>query len=92
MQVSKVVLKDGRSLDSTLVVVGVGAKPLLAPFKGLLEEEKGGFKVCTGTLFLCASLHLKTKLLTCWYVLNVGPGQICVVAKSSGIAINWKFH
>jgi len=43
--VSKVILKDGRSLDSTLVVVGVGAKPLLAPFKGLLEEEKGGFKV-----------------------------------------------
>jgi len=43
--VSKVVLKDGRSLDSSLVVVGVGAKPLLTPFKGLLEEEKGGFKV-----------------------------------------------
>lgn len=45
MQVSKVVLKDGTSLDSKLVVVGVGAKPLLSPFKGLLEEEKGGFKV-----------------------------------------------
>lgn len=43
--VSKVILKDGRTLDSTLVVVGIGAKPLLAPFKGLLEEEKGGFKV-----------------------------------------------
>lgn len=39
------VLKDGRTLDSKLVVVGVGAKPMLAPFKGLLEEEKGGFKV-----------------------------------------------
>ncbi|KAG0609671.1 hypothetical protein M758_7G005200 [Ceratodon purpureus] len=44
-QVSKVLLKDGRTLESTLVVVGVGAKPVLAPFKGLLEEEKGGFKV-----------------------------------------------
>uniref|UniRef100_A0A7I4AYM5 monodehydroascorbate reductase (NADH) n=1 Tax=Physcomitrium patens TaxID=3218 RepID=A0A7I4AYM5_PHYPA len=43
--VSKVILKDGRTLDSTLVVVGVGAKPLLGPFKGLLEEEKGGIKV-----------------------------------------------
>jgi monodehydroascorbate reductase (NADH) len=43
--VSKVVLKDGRTLNSKLVVVGVGAKPLLGPFKGLLEEEKGGFKV-----------------------------------------------
>lgn len=39
------VLKDGRTLNSKLVVVGVGAKPLLGPFKGLLEEEKGGFKV-----------------------------------------------
>lgn len=39
------VLKDGRSLNSKLVVVGVGAKPMLGPFKGLLEEEKGGFKV-----------------------------------------------
>jgi monodehydroascorbate reductase (NADH) len=43
--VSKVILKDERTLDSTLVVVGVGAKPLLGPFKGLLEEEKGGIKV-----------------------------------------------
>jgi len=55
MQVSKVILKDGRSLDSTLVVVGVGAKPLLQPFKGLLEEEKGGFKVCVPVdTFYCA--------------------------------------
>lgn len=45
LQVSKVVLKDGRTLDSRFVVVGVGAKPMLGPFKGLLEEEKGGFKV-----------------------------------------------
>jgi monodehydroascorbate reductase (NADH) len=43
--VSKVILKDGRTLNSSLVVVGVGARPLLTPFKGQLEEEKGGFKV-----------------------------------------------
>ena len=52
MQVSRVILKDGRTLESTLVVVGVGAKPVLAPFKGLLEEEKGGFKV-----YIPCSIH-----------------------------------
>lgn len=45
MQVTKVILGDGRSLPTNLVVVGIGAKPSLGPFKGLLEEEKGGFKV-----------------------------------------------
>ncbi|XP_024385327.1 monodehydroascorbate reductase, seedling isozyme [Physcomitrium patens] len=43
--VSKVLLKNGSSVNSTFVVVGVGARPLLAPLKGLIEEEKGGFKV-----------------------------------------------
>lgn len=43
--VKKVILGDGRSLSTNLVVVGVGARPNLGPFKGLLEEEKGGFKV-----------------------------------------------
>lgn len=47
MQVKKVILGDGRSLSTNLVVVGVGARPNLGPFKGLLEEEKGGFKVIT---------------------------------------------
>jgi monodehydroascorbate reductase (NADH) len=51
MQVSKVILKDGRTLNSSLVVAGVGARPLLTPFKGLLEEEKGGFKVCVSTQY-----------------------------------------
>lgn len=44
------ILKDGRSLAAKLVVVGVGAKPLLGPFKGLLEEEKGGFKASATSL------------------------------------------
>lgn len=43
--VVKVILGDGRSLSTNLVVVGIGARPNLGPFKGLLEEEKGGFKV-----------------------------------------------
>ncbi|KAG0612700.1 hypothetical protein M758_6G046800 [Ceratodon purpureus] len=43
--VTKVILGDGRSLSTNLVVVGIGAKPRLGPFKGQLEEEKGGFKV-----------------------------------------------
>lgn len=45
IQVTKVILGDGRSLSTSLVVVGIGARPNLGPFKGLLEEEKGGFKV-----------------------------------------------
>lgn len=85
MQVSKVILKDGRSLDSTLVVVGVGARPLLAPFKGLLEEENGGFKVCVsvktfycaGTLILHVSLHLRTQIVGVLVCLGMqGPAKI----------------
>jgi len=45
LQVTKVILGDGRSLSTSLVVVGIGARPNLGPFRGLLEEEKGGFKV-----------------------------------------------
>ncbi|KAJ7554972.1 hypothetical protein O6H91_05G017900 [Diphasiastrum complanatum] len=43
--VKLVKLKDGRELPADIVVVGVGARPVLAPFKGQLAEEKGGFKV-----------------------------------------------
>ncbi|KAJ7562759.1 hypothetical protein O6H91_03G083300 [Diphasiastrum complanatum] len=43
--VKVVKLKDGRELPADIVVVGVGARPVLAPFKGQLVEEKGGFKV-----------------------------------------------
>ncbi|CAK9213728.1 unnamed protein product [Sphagnum troendelagicum] len=43
--VTTVQLKDGRSLHADLVVVGVGARPVLAPLKGQLKEEKGGFQV-----------------------------------------------
>lgn len=42
--VTAVKLKDGRVLDAHIVVVGVGAKPLTALFKGQVEEEKGGIK------------------------------------------------
>lgn len=39
-------LKDGRVLEADIVVVGVGGKPLTTLFKGQVEEEKGGIKVC----------------------------------------------
>lgn len=38
-------LKDGRVLEADIVIVGVGARPLTALFKGQVEEEKGGIKV-----------------------------------------------
>nr|BAJ23958.1 monodehydroascorbate reductase [Malpighia glabra] len=43
-EVKEVKLKDGRSLEADLVVVGVGGKPLTTLFKGQVEEEKGGIK------------------------------------------------
>nr|ABO33631.1 monodehydroascorbate reductase [Ipomoea batatas] len=43
-EVKEVKLKDGRSLEADIVVVGVGAKPLTTLFKGQVEEEKGGIK------------------------------------------------
>lgn len=42
-------LKDGRVLEADIVVVGVGARPLMALFKGQVEEDKGGIKVCAST-------------------------------------------
>lgn len=45
-QVKEVKLKDGRVLDADIVVVGVGGRPLTTLFKGQVEEEKGGIKVC----------------------------------------------
>lgn len=42
----EVKLKDGRVLEADIVVVGVGARPLTTLFKGQVEEEKGGIKVC----------------------------------------------
>lgn len=49
-QVTHVQLKDGRVLEADIVVVGVGGRPLTALFKGQVEEEKGGIKVCAFTL------------------------------------------
>ena len=42
-------LKDGRVLEADIVVVGVGARPLTTLFKGQVEEDKGGIKVCVIT-------------------------------------------
>ncbi|XP_078447412.1 monodehydroascorbate reductase-like [Wolffia australiana] len=43
-EVTAVKLKDGRTLEADVVVVGVGGRPLTSLFKGQLEEEKGGIK------------------------------------------------
>ncbi|PWA51381.1 monodehydroascorbate reductase [Artemisia annua] len=43
-EVKEVKLKDGRVEEADMVVVGVGAKPLINLFKGQVEEEKGGIK------------------------------------------------
>ncbi|MCO5612660.1 hypothetical protein L7F22_066929 [Adiantum nelumboides] len=43
--VNLVKLKDGRELPADIVVVGVGARPLISLFKGQVDEEKGGIKV-----------------------------------------------
>ncbi len=45
-------LKDGRSLEADIVVVGVGGRPLTTLFKGQVEEEKGGIKVRTFVKFI----------------------------------------
>lgn len=39
-------LKDGRKLEADIVIVGVGARPITSLFKGQVEEDKGGLKVC----------------------------------------------
>ncbi|KAK6942638.1 FAD/NAD(P)-binding domain [Dillenia turbinata] len=43
-EVTEVQLKDGRSLEADIVVVGVGGRPLTTLFKGQVEEDKGGIK------------------------------------------------
>lgn len=45
-EVTEVKLENGRTLEANIVVVGVGARPVTSLFKGQLEEEKGGIKVC----------------------------------------------
>ncbi|KVH99905.1 FAD-dependent pyridine nucleotide-disulfide oxidoreductase [Cynara cardunculus var. scolymus] len=42
--VKEVKLKNGKMEAADIVVVGVGAKPLINLFKGQVEEEKGGIK------------------------------------------------
>jgi len=46
MQVTEVKLKDGRTLEADIVIVGVGGRPIISLFKDQVEEEKGGLKVC----------------------------------------------
>ncbi|KFK24827.1 hypothetical protein AALP_AA8G030200 [Arabis alpina] len=43
-EVTEVKLKDGRTLEADIVIVGVGARPVISLFKGQVEEEKGGLK------------------------------------------------
>ncbi|KAK4766405.1 hypothetical protein SAY87_008047 [Trapa incisa] len=43
-EVKEVKLKDGRTLEADIVVVGVGGRPLTTLFKGQVEEDKGGIK------------------------------------------------
>ncbi|CAA7405376.1 unnamed protein product [Spirodela intermedia] len=43
-EVTAVNLKDGRTLEADVVVVGVGGRPLTTLFKGQVDEEKGGIK------------------------------------------------
>lgn len=63
-QVKEVKLKDGRVLEADIVVVGVGGRPLTGLFKGQVEEEKGGIKVCILQIFQLLSL------LTCLVVFH----------------------
>lgn len=44
-EVKEVKLKNDRVMEADIVVVGVGAKPLINLFTGQLEEDKGGIKV-----------------------------------------------
>ena len=44
-QVTEVILKDGRTLEADIVIVGVGARPIISLFKGQVDDEKGGLKV-----------------------------------------------
>ncbi|KAI3738154.1 hypothetical protein L2E82_28173 [Cichorium intybus] len=43
-EVKEVKLKDDRVMEADIVVVGVGAKPLINLFSGQVEEDKGGIK------------------------------------------------
>lgn len=46
-------LKDGRVLETDIVVVGVGGRPLTSLFKGQVVEDKGGIKVRLIDLIIC---------------------------------------
>lgn len=45
-EVTEVKLEDGRTLEADIVMVGIGSRPMTSVFEGLVEEEKGGIKVC----------------------------------------------
>lgn len=43
-EVKQVKLKDGRTLEADIVVVGVGGRPLISLFKGQVTENNGGIR------------------------------------------------
>ena len=43
-EIKEVRLKNGKVLQADIVVVGIGAMPITALFKGQVQEEKGGIK------------------------------------------------
>lgn len=45
-EVTEVKLDDGRTLEADIVIVDVGGAPTTSIFKGQVEEDKGGIKVC----------------------------------------------
>lgn len=57
-------LKDGRVLEADIVVVGVGGRPLISLFKGQVEEEKGGIKVCVYCLVIINLSFLQKIFIT----------------------------
>lgn len=57
-QVKEVHLKDGRVLEADIVVVGVGGRPLTTLFKGQVDEEKGGIKVCYFHIYIIFALFI----------------------------------
>lgn len=71
MQVTEVQLKDGRVLEADIVVVGVGGRPLTTLFKGQVEEDKGGIKVCAKSpLFFVLSLSVLELFDVMSYILS----------------------
>jgi monodehydroascorbate reductase (NADH) len=59
LQVKGVKLNDGSVVPADIVVVGVGAKPLLGLLNGQVVEDKGGFKVSSNFLDNLPSIQVE---------------------------------